>query len=166
MKQIRNLIGMSLVIASFAVTGNARTNADRFEVKAVVGWAGFHNDVWQHKAVAGASYQTRIAGGLRVGPELQFLSGLTNDDRNITLMPTASYEFQLSERLRPYVTGGVGLLRQRESTISGYEWTKSTTSSAGGGVKFDVTRHLFLAPEARFGHQPLARATVGIGYRF
>ena len=76
----------------------------------------------------------------------------------------------------PYLIGGVGVIRHKgvfrdTDFVTGTPVTFDTSyttwsASAGGGVKVFVSKHLFIAPEARLGREPTARATVSIGYVF
>jgi hypothetical protein len=76
----------------------------------------------------------------------------------------------------PYLIGGVGFIRHQSvyrdtDFVTGAPVTfdtsyKTWTANAGGGLKVFISKHLFVAPEARIGYQPTLRATVSIGYAF
>ncbi len=65
-------------------------------------------------------------------------------------------------RVRPYWLVGLGYFSGRQN------WSDDNglTARVGAGVHVVVSRHVFVAPELRFGYVPRARAalTVGIDY--
>jgi len=132
---------------------------DRVQVRGIAGWAGFYEDS-SHR-VAGVTTDIRLIAGLRVGPEVLYYAG-GGQDRDITAMTVLTYDFRRSKRVTPFVSGGAGGLWHRDSR----GWKNSMTFGAGAGVKFAISKRLFIAPEIRGGWEPLARASVSIGYRF
>ncbi len=61
-------------------------------------------------------------------------------------------------RATPYVSGGRGALWSRQLTGAGYYSSATTTWSVG--ARIFLTDRLFLAPEARFGIEPLIRVSA------
>jgi hypothetical protein len=133
---------------------------DRVQVRGLVGGSAFFESQI-HKAVGG-TVDFRLAGGLRLGPEVIYHIG-PGQDRDITSTALVSYDFRRLKRVTPFVTGGVGLFHHTE----GRGWSSNSfTAGGGGGLKIAITRHLFLAGEVRAGWEPVAQAMMGIGYRF
>ena len=149
----------------------------RAEVKMMVGASdfGLDNGSYPH-FVVGAATRIRISRHWSVEPEFNYMRRSSNDEDYI-FQPNVVYEFNsLGERVVPYLIGGVGVIRHK-SVFKGSDFvtgapvtfdTSYTTwnISAGGGLKVFLSKQLFVAPEARLGLQPTARATVSIGYVF
>jgi hypothetical protein len=80
-------------------------------------------------------------------------------------------------RVVPYVIGGIGM-EHHEDEISFFDFFNNNqfvvrkvsgnalSANIGGGVKIFVTDRLFVAPDARVGHEPSYRATISVGYVF
>ena len=131
---------------------------DRVQVRGLVGGSAFFES--QTHTALGGTVDFRLAGGLRLGPEVIYHIG-PGQDRDITSMALVSYEFRRLKRVTPFVTGGVGLFHHTEGWSS-----KSFMVGGGGGLKIAITRRLFVVGEGRAGWEPIAQAMVGIGYRF
>jgi len=131
---------------------------DRVQIRGLLGGAAFFESQ-THKAM-GATVDFRLAGGLRLGPEVIYHIG-PGQDRDITSTLLVSYDFRRLKRVTPFVTGGVGLLHHME----GWSWN-SFTMGGGGGLKIAISPRLFVTGEVRAGWEPVGRAMVGIGYRF
>jgi hypothetical protein len=86
-----------------------------------------------------------------------------------------SLTYEFGGRLRPFVVGGAGRLRQLDETnivlVTGAEW------HTGGGVKYRLNRHWLLRGEADLSWREhaiafddaahvLAQISGGLGYRF
>ena len=132
---------------------------DRVQVRGLVGGSAFFESQ-THKAVGG-TVDFRLAGGLRIGPEVIYHIG-PGQDRDITSTALVSYEFRRLKRVTPFVTGGVGLLHHMDGRWS----SNSFAAGGGGGLKIAMTGRLFVVGEVRAGWEPIGQAMVGIGYRF
>ncbi|HEY5883426.1 MAG TPA: hypothetical protein VIT88_02005 [Pyrinomonadaceae bacterium] len=90
----------------------------------------------------------------------------------ITLLVTSNVVAQDSDsQPRAEIKMIVGAFFRGSDFVTGAPVTfdnSSTTlsASAGAGLKMFISKHIFVAPEARLGWQPTARATVSIGYVF
>jgi hypothetical protein len=136
---------------------------------------GTDNESYPH-LVTGAAIRIRITRHWSVEPEFNYMRRHSNDE-DYVFQPNVVYEFNsLSDRVVPYLIGGVGVIRHK-SVFNGSDFvtgepttfdTSFTTwsANAGAGMKVFLSKHLFVAPEARLGNQPTARATVSIGYVF
>ena len=90
------------------------------------------------------------------------------------------YEFSPGQRVNPYATVGGGVTQYRDlytifeypdpdgGTVTVDEWDiQHRAHIIGGlGVRWFLTQHVFVAPEARIGLVPLFRWTVALGYAF
>jgi hypothetical protein len=133
----------------------------RVEANGVLGLTAFGTDITKHTMVGGAA-DVRLVAGLRVGSEFLYYIG-PEDDRDMTLSLTTSYDFKREGRAIPFVTVAGGMLRR---SYGGAWWSESFTSSAGGGVKIALSKRVFIAPEIRAGWNPVFQASVRLGYRF
>jgi hypothetical protein len=151
------------MILLLCVSVMARAQEDRaqgrVEVRGILGTATFYESD-PHDAF-GALVDFRLASGLRVGPEILYHIG-PGKDRDITSTFLMSYDFRRQKRVTPFITSGAGVLHH---TYGRSTWT-GLTAGFGGGVKFTISRKLFVAPEVRLGWEPIGRAMVSIGYRF
>jgi hypothetical protein len=139
----------------------------RYELQVNAGWAGFHNDSWTHNGLAAISFQRRLSSHFLMGSEVAFMGTQDpNDTRKLTTNTMLIYEIGSSMKIRPYLLGGAGLRNEHEQIDAGLRWVRHGTAGGGAGVKLAISRHFYIAPEVRFGWEPAARSTVGIGYRF
>ncbi len=178
---MRLSICASAVLITLLVTSNVvaqhSDSQPRAEIKMIVGASdfGFDSEPYPH-FVVGAATRIRISRHWSIEPEFNYMRRSSND-QDYVIQPNVVYEFNwLGDRVVPYLIGGVGVVRHK-SVFHGSDFvtgapvtfdTSYTTwsASAGAGLKVFLSKHLFVAPEARVGRQPTARATVSIGYVF
>ena len=167
---------LTLLVTSHAVAQDSDSQP-RAEIKMIVGASDFGTDGQSYPHfVTGAAARVRISRHWSIEPEFNYMRRSSNDE-DYVVQPNLVYEFnRLGDRVVPYLIGGVGFIRHK-SVFNGSDFvtgapvtfdTSYTTwsASAGGGLKVFVSKNLFVAPEARIGRQPTARATVSIGYVF
>ena len=159
------------LILLLPVSSDAQEVGRRFELRATAGRAAFDED---HGAkVFGAALRYSIADRLGIEPEVLYMvfdEGGFVLSRRVVVTPHLSLDFRRNSRIRPYLIGGVGWQRYTNTTryaspnyeFSGNDWTWN----AGFGVKMYLTPRAFLAPDFRFGQQPVARLTASIGFTF
>ena len=171
----------SAVFITLLVTSNVvaqdSDSQPRAEIKMIVGASdfGLDNQSYPH-LVVGAATRIRISRHWSIEPEFNYMRRSSNDE-DYVVQPNVVYEFnRLGDRVVPYLIGGVGVIHHK-SVFRGSDFVtgapvtfdnSSTTlsASAGAGLKVFISKHIFVAPEARVGWQPTARATVSIGYVF
>jgi Outer membrane protein beta-barrel domain len=167
---------ITLLVTSHVVAQDSDSKP-RAEIKMIVGASdfGFDSESYPH-FVVGAATRIHISRHWSIEPEFNYMRRSSND-QDYVVQPNLVYEFNsLGDRVVPYLIGGVGVIRHK-SVFHGSDFvtgapvtfdTSYTTwsASAGGGLKVFLSKHLFVAPEARVGRQPTARATVSIGYVF
>ena len=167
---------MTLLVTSHVVAQDSDPQP-RVEIKMIVGASDFgtDNESYPH-FVAGTAFRIRISRHWSIEPEFNYMRRSSNDE-DYVVQPNVVYEFnRLGDRVVPYLIGGVGFIRHKSvfrgtDFVTGAPVTYDTSyrtwsASAGGGLKVFVSKNLFVAPEARVGWQPTARATVSIGYVF
>ena len=165
------------VLVTSHVVAQDSNSRPRAEIKVSVGASdfGLDNESYPH-FVVGTATRFHLTRHWSIEPEFNYMRRSSND-HDFVVQPNVVYEFnRLGDRVVPYLIGGVGVVRHK-SVFHGNDFvtgapvtfdTSYTTwsASAGGGLKVFLSKHLFVAPEARLGRQPTARATISIGYVF
>jgi hypothetical protein len=95
---------------------------------------------------------------------LLYLKG-SSGHYDAALTPMLVYEWG-SGRVRPYVTGGVGLSWSRFGGFGQSFTSKEGYIAVGGGAKIYLNDRWFVAPDFRIGWEPHIRVSGGIGYTF
>lgn len=143
----------------------AQDGAPRAEIKANYGGATFiFDDGGGHHLVSGA-VRVYVTKRWSIEPEFVYMrDGVADQDRLFSL--NAAYDItDPSERAVFYAIGGGGVQSHRRYPPYDSGYTRGSWN-AGVGVKVFITKRLFVAPELRIGVEPLARATIGVGYVF
>lgn len=178
---MRLLICASAVLLTLLVTSHVAAqdsgSQSKVEIKMTVGASDFStdNESYPH-VVVGAATRIHISRHWAIEPEFSYMRRSSNDQDHI-FQPNVVYEFHpRGTRMVPYLIGGVGVIKHK-SVYHGSDFdtgapvtfdTSYTTwsANAGGGLKVFLSKHLFVAPEARIGTQPTVRANISIGYVF
>ena len=178
---MRLSICASTVLLTLLVTSHVAAqdsgSQPKAEIKMTVGASDFGTDnkSYPHFMV-GTAFRFRISRHWSIEPEFNYMRRSSNDE-DYVVQPNVVYEFNSpGDRVVPYLIGGVGFIRHKSvfhgsDFVTGAPVTYDTSyrtwsASAGAGLKVFVSKHLFIAPEARIGYQPTVRANVGIGYVF
>jgi hypothetical protein len=164
------------LVASHVVAQDS-SSRPQAEIKINVGASDFgdDNESYPH-FVVGTAMRFHISRHWSIEPEFSYMRRSANDQDYI-VQPNVVYEFNShNDRVVPYLIGGVGVIHHksvfRESDfVTGAPVTFDTSwttwsVSGGAGLKVFVSKRVFVAPEARLGHQPTVQATVSIGYVF
>ena len=166
----------TLLFTSHAVAQDSGSQP-KVEIKMIVGASDFgdDNESYPHLLV-GTATRIHISRRWSIEPEFNYMRRSSND-QDYVFQPNVVYEFHPpGTRVVPYLIGGVGVIRHK-SVFHGSDFvtgapvtfdTSYTTwsASAGAGLKVFLSKHLFVAPEARVGREPTVRASVSIGYVF
>ena len=135
------------------------------ELRGTIGYSIFPDDSLLHHFVAGGSTRIYVTRRFSVEPELLYMYR-SKADQDLIFTPNVAFDFAGSNaRIKPYMIGGVGLLRHRSITGRGPFSSNGWTAGGGVGVKIFITDKLFVSPEARLGWEPFFRVTAGIGYK-
>lgn len=168
---------ITLLVTSHVVAQQSDSQP-RAEIKMIVGASdfGFDSSESYPHFVVGAAARIRISRHWSIEPEFNYMRRSSNDE-DYVVQPNVVYEFNShGSRVVPYLIGGVGVIRHKSvfhgsDFVTGIPITFDTSyttwsASGGAGLKVFLSKRLFVAPEARVGYQPTARATVSIGYVF
>jgi hypothetical protein len=137
----------------------------RPEIKGAAGWVGFIDEDWIDHGVFGGAARFYLTPRIGVEPEILYMIG-PGSDRDVTVIPHITFDFQARDKVKPYVIGGAGLLHHSEK-FGPIKFTHNEWVGNGGiGVKFFLTPNLFVAPEFRMGFETIFRTTASIGFVF
>jgi len=137
----------------------------QFQVRATGGAAIFLDEDFPSHKMIGGSLRLPLTRRLGLEPEVLYLRQSDLDD-DVILAPNLTFDLTTRKRAIPYLIGGPGWLRHRGGFPGRRFTTSEWTVSGGLGLRLFLADHLFLAPEARIGWEPLFRVTFSIGYSF
>lgn len=129
------------------------------------GWAGFADEGLINHGAFGVGAEWVPARHISVGPELLYMVG-PRDDRDLFLLGVARIGIlPLAARVAPFVTAGGGMMTH--FSRFGTESYNSTEGAFifGGGVRFNASPRVFVAPEFTMGWEPHMRVSVSVGIR-
>lgn len=159
-----SLFILLLCLISFAHSAEPDQPSNDF--KLVLGASAFlDEEIPFDHFIAGGSVRFGLTKRLSVEPQFLYMSG-PGSDRNYTLTGNISYDLLTSSRCSIYVVGGAGLLHHTEQFPNGEFSANEWTANGGIGVRLHLTEQCFVAPEFRFGWEPLLSTQVGIAYSF
>jgi hypothetical protein len=167
---------LTLLVPSHVVAQDSGSRP-KVEIKMIVGASDFgdDNESYPH-FVVGTATRIHISRRWSIEPEYNYMRRSSND-QDYVVQPNVVYEFHPpGTSMVPYLIGGVGVIRHKSvfhgsDFVTGAPVTYDTSyttwsASAGAGLKVFLSKHLFVAPEARVGREPTVRATLSIGYVF
>jgi hypothetical protein len=158
---------ISLFALLFCFASITYSDEMNHDVQLIIGTSAFLDEEipFDHFDV-GASMRFGLTKRLSIEPQFLYLSG-PGSDRDYMLTGNISYNLLNAPRYSIYVVGGGGLLHHTEQfPISGEFSDSEWTASGGIGARLRLTEQFFIAPEFRFGFEPLLTAQIGIGYAF
>jgi hypothetical protein len=159
-----NLCILLICFSSFAYSYESDQSSPDF--KLILGASAFLDEEipFDHFNVGG-SVRFGLTKRLSVEPQFLYLNG-PRSDRDYTITANVSYDFLTTPRYSVYVVGGAGLLHHTEQFLRVGFSTNEWTANGGIGVRLQLSEQFFIAPEFRFGWEPLLTTTVGVGYSF
>jgi hypothetical protein len=89
-------------------------------------------------------------------------------DRDLAIQATAWFDLltdNLARRVVPYLVVSGGVTRQSARYASGLYASYEGAFSGGGGARINLSRRIYLAPEARLGWEPFTRISLSVGFR-
>jgi outer membrane protein with beta-barrel domain len=158
---IRKIWTVFLLVGFCSIAHAQSDEGARWDAQGGVGVATFGVEGPSKHVLMGGRFQEFVFRGFNIGAETFYWMGPGND-RDVTIVPLAGYEFKRSAGVRPYVIGGIG----KEFHSEGRFRTNGLTFGAGAGIKLPITDRFYVAPEFRLGFEPALRAGVNFGYRF
>ena len=157
------LLGMLLL-----VTPAIAQDADRIELKGVVGTTGFVDTPTNYHVAVGGAVRLPLFRALSVESEFLYLRESSRHE-DYSFQTAVTWEFLPGTGFRPYLVAGAGVLHSRFKFPGALDERFSSngfTGGGGAGLRIRVVNGFWLSPEFRVGWEPLVRVTVGIGYTF
>jgi hypothetical protein len=143
-------------------------------VEVVTGHAGFVDDAWDHRVMAGGVARFALGPRFRLGPEVVYLAG-RKGAHDLTVTGTGTVDLvnpAAQRRIVPFVVFGAGLIRQTSLVGGGpgttglFPYSTSEGTVSGGiGARIRLGRRLYVAPDIRLGWEPETRFTIALGWR-
>lgn len=157
-----------LIVSLLLVTPAMAQDAERIELKAVVGTTGFVDSPTNYHSAVGSAVRLRLSRVFSLEPEFLYLreSPLHQD---YSFQTAAIWEFLPRTRLRPYLVAGAGILHGRFTFPGALDTRFSSngfTGGGGAGARIRVGNRFWISAEFRVGWEPIIRATVSVGYTF
>jgi hypothetical protein len=166
--------GMAWAFVSVVAVAADAQERGLASVEVVTGHAGYVDDAWDHRVMAGGVVRLAVTPRFTIGPEVVYLRG-RHGSHEVTVTGTATYDLLRSgarPRVVPFVVFGGGLIRQSSLVGGGpgttglFPYSTSEATVSGGlGARIAVWRGLFVAPDVRLGWEPETRLTVTVGWR-
>lgn len=159
------IIAIILLVLGSAAVVNAQPSAVP-TITATGGWAGFVDDGRIDHGVVGGGLEWQLNRHLTVGPDVLWMVG-PGGDRDLFVLGVARAGLRpLDAEVVPYVIGGAGLMQHRDEFYGGGSYTSTEGAFiGGGGVRLNVSRRVYIAPEFTIGWEPHMRASVTVGIR-
>ena len=161
-------VGVPLLGLLLLVTPAMAQDADRIELKGVVGTFGFLDEVTDYHSVVGGAVRFHVSRVFRLEPEFLYMRESSRHEA-YAFQTALIWEFRQGTGFHPYLVAGAGVLHSR-FTFPGAlrERFSSNEFTGGGGIgsRIRVGNRFWLSPELRIGWEPIIRATVSFGYTF
>lgn len=154
-----------LVLALVCATPGAPAAQSRPSVEVQAGGAGFVDDATIHHRVLGGAARFPLSPRLTVGPEVIYFVG-PGSDRDLTVTGNVWFDVTRAQRVTPFLVGGAGLFRHSQRLAGGTFSSGEGAFTGGGGVRVDLGRGWYVAPEVRVGWELHLRTSVAFGRRF
>ena len=139
-----------------------------WEIKAVVGLAGFLDERTDYSVVIGGAVRTYVSPRIAIEPEFLYIRQTANHE-DFLLQANVVRDFGSNDRIQPYLIGGLGGLHHRSrhpGALRPLSTNNALTGGGGAGVRIQLNDRFFVSPEFRIGTEPLFRASVSFGSTF
>lgn len=157
-------IACALVFLSVAQT-RAQNPASAPELQFRLGWAAFIDESLIEHAAFGGSARIYLTPRLSVEPQFLYLRGSARD-QDYLFVANVAYDLRKpGKRAVPYLVAGAGVIHTilKPYPSASFEET-GPTASAAAGVKFFLSKRVFVAPELRIGWEPIIQASASLGF--
>ena len=107
-------IGVVGALSGFAAAPVEAQQRGVASVEVVTGYAGYVDDAWDNRAIAGGVVRFALTPRFTIGPEVVYLRG-RRGSHEMTVTGTGTFDLVRSKvrrRVVPFVVIGVGLIRQ------------------------------------------------------
>jgi hypothetical protein len=175
--RVRSWMAATAVVGALCVLVAAPAQAQQrglTAVEVVTGYAGFIDEVWDNRVMAGGVVRFALAPRFAIGPEVVYLHG-PEGSHEVTVTGSGTLDFfrpAVARRVVPFIVFGLGLLRQSSLVGGGpgrpglFPYSSYEISASGGiGARILIGQGLFIAPDARLGWEPETRLSVTLGWR-
>jgi hypothetical protein len=155
-----------LLFCSASIAYSAEPDQPSNDFKLVLGTSAFlDEEIPFDHFIVGGSVRFGLTKRLSVEPQFLYMNG-PGSDRDYTLTGNISYDLLTASRFAVYAVAGGGLIRHTERFSNGDFSVNEWTANGGVGARIYFADQFFVAPEFRFGLEPLLLTQVGIGYSF
>jgi hypothetical protein len=164
MRYLTLVVLAALGVLGFAGTVSAQEAPSRLAVDLSGGYAGFADESIVGHGTFGAGVLWRLTPRLSVGPEAVFMNG-PNGDRDVFVTGKLIFDVMPTRLVSPYLVADAGAMLHADRFFNGSYWSQEGAVSGGGGVRFNVTPRLSIAPEFRIGWEPHVRVGAVVTWR-
>ncbi len=158
------VLTFALILLSSAARSEAQDTV-RQAVEFSAGYAGFVDEATIDHFTVGGAWRWQITRRLGLAPEFVFMRG-PGGDRDVFVTGRLTVDAAPDARISPYLVTDGGLMLHRELVGTGPYWSKEGAASVGGGLRVNLTRTIYVAPEVRIGWEPHIRVGGIFGWRF
>lgn len=136
-------------------------------VELTTGHAGYVDDVWDNRVLAGGSVRVALSSRVTVGPEVVYQHGL---EWASEVVATAAATIDLRDsssarRAIPFLVAAAGISRRREVLGRGPYVYREFTASAGIGLRRSLPAGWYVAGDIRLGWEPERRLSLMVGWQ-
>ena len=160
--------GISLLAVFLLVSPALAQNADRVELKGVVGTAGFLDSPTDYHAVIGGAARLYISPRFALEPEFTYMRA-SSQRQDYVFQMGVIWQFQHGSGLQPYLVAAAGVQHSRSrfpGALREQFSSNAFTANGGVGARIQLWNRFSISPEFRLGGEPIIRATVSLGYTF
>ena len=161
-------LGSSLLVLVLLVSPVVAQDADRVELKGVLGVSGFLDEVTDYRAVVGGAARFYISPAFALEPEFLYLRELPRRE-DFSFQTGVIWRFRSDAGFQPYLVAGAGIRHSRFRFPGALQERFSSNAfigDGGVGARILVRNRFTVSPEFRLGGEPIVRATVSFGYVF
>ena len=161
-------LASSLLVLVLMVSPAMAQDADRVELKGVVGMSGFLDEVTDYRAVVGGAARFYIPPGFAFEPEFLYLRESPRRE-DYSFQTGVVWQFQSGAGFQPYLVAGAGVRHSRFRFPGALRERFSSNAfigDGGVGARILVGNRFTISPEFWLGGEPIVRATVSFGYAF
>jgi len=164
MRYLTIVVLTALSIPGFAGTGSAQEALSRLAIDLSGGYAGFADEAIVGHGTFGAGVLWRLTPRLSVGPEAVFMNG-PGGDRDVFVTGKLVFDVMPARPVSPYLVADAGAMLHADRFFNGSYWSQEGAVSGGGGVRFNLSPRLAIAPEFRVGWEPHVRIGAVLTWR-
>ena len=172
-RMLLSALGAMLALLPSPVLGQARAVDVRVSAGYTYGLDDSPPDAWVVGGTVTVAEGVHSRFGVEVWHATMYGKYFSGQARARLVTALWEYEFSPGQRVNPYPVIGVGLTEYRDliPELGGWETQGAPHVLGGLGVRWFLTQHVFVAPEARIGLVPSwyflpYRWTVALGYAF